>query len=154
MVNLIFYLFFLSHRGVTVTAYWLGLKDDIVIVVFLSFTVGVKDFQVFELKFGFSTPKSPRLQTLRQIGWNQRAFLRIKVCKRVFFFSSDQGSAHSDAKCLSVACVCVCVVCVCACVCVCVRVCVCLCEPSWVSFVLLWFVDCSSWLYVYQYSTP
>ena len=40
-------------------------KNNFLGVVFLNFEVWVKDLEVFDLKFGFSMPKSPWGQVLR-----------------------------------------------------------------------------------------
>ena len=43
----------------------IGLIKKNIRVVFFNFEVWVKDFKVFDLRFRFSMPKSPRGQVLR-----------------------------------------------------------------------------------------
>ena len=45
-----------------------------VLMAFLYFEVLVKGFKLFDLRFGFGMPKSPREQILRSVGRNQRDF--------------------------------------------------------------------------------
>ena len=45
-------------------------------MVFINFKVWVKDFKLFDLRFGFGMPKSPEGRILRKIGWN---YIEIKV---------------------------------------------------------------------------